>query len=261
MRWAPKSADELLELHARLPRAGRNDFDLDCGQGNWEYKRVRAAKTLSCPAGGSTAPREIRLRGYVQQLQVGGKRCTPGAITVLKWGHNPWVSMKRMFAGCRRISIAARSAPELSQVRSLSGMFAGSGFNQDLHAWDVRNIRDMSHMFEDNLVFNQDLSSWNVAEVRTMEAMFHGAKAFNGELGSWNVDLLENSGRMFEGATSFNQDVTQWATFSLYISDRMFKGASSFHQDLSGWSITEGPGEDFAPGLSEEQLPADRPNE
>ena len=50
-------------------------------------------------------------------------------------------------------------------------MFYVSSFNQDLSAWDVSNVTNMSFMFSRN-PFNQDLSAWDVSNVTDMSFMF-----------------------------------------------------------------------------------------
>ena len=42
-----------------------------------------------------------------------------------------------------------------------------NSFNQDLSAWDVRNVTDMNGMFNESS-FNQDSRSWDVSNVATM---------------------------------------------------------------------------------------------
>jgi len=50
-----------------------------------------------------------------------------------------------------------------------SGMFSESGsFNQDIGAWNVSNVKDMSRMFGSAIAFNQDIGAWDVSNVEDM---------------------------------------------------------------------------------------------
>ena len=55
-----------------------------------------------------------------------------------------------------------------------------SSFNQDLSAWDVSNVTNMSLCFHVGN-FNQDLSAWDVSNVTTMSEMFNYS-GFNQDL-------------------------------------------------------------------------------
>ena len=58
----------------------------------------------------------------------------------------------------------------------------------DISNWDVSNVTDMNHMFEDATSFNQSLNKWNVSNVRKIINMFWGASSFNRNscLAPWN---------------------------------------------------------------------------
>ncbi|MDB4316247.1 BspA family leucine-rich repeat surface protein [Cyclobacteriaceae bacterium] len=53
------------------------------------------------------------------------------------------------------------------------------GIHQDIGAWDVSSVENMSAMFKNNSVFNQDIGAWGVGNVLYMEEMFKNATAFN----------------------------------------------------------------------------------
>ena len=65
-------------------------------------------------------------------------------------------------------------------------------FNQDLSAWDVGNVTNMSRMFSNAYSFNQDLSAWDVSNVTNMSEMFYEASSFNQDLSAWNVSNVTN---------------------------------------------------------------------
>ena len=57
----------------------------------------------------------------------------------------------------------------MRNVTNMSGMFQGAAaFNGDLSGWDVRNVTNMRDMFEDAAAFNGDLSGWDVRNVTNM---------------------------------------------------------------------------------------------
>ena len=41
-------------------------------------------------------------------------------------------------------------------------------FNQDISAWDVVSVTNMSSMFNKSYSFNQDLNDWDVSNVTNM---------------------------------------------------------------------------------------------
>ena len=51
-----------------------------------------------------------------------------------------------------------------------------AAFNGDLSGWDVRNVTDMSAMFDGAAAFNGDLSGWDVRNVTDMSSMFQAPR-------------------------------------------------------------------------------------
>lgn len=52
---------------------------------------------------------------------------------------------------------------DVSNVRSMSRMFASSGFRGDISQWSVKKVVDFSYMFEFAAQFNCDLSGWETS--------------------------------------------------------------------------------------------------
>lgn len=64
----------------------------------------------------------------------------------------------------------------------MTEMFCNTiAFNQWLHAWDIRNVTNMSRMFVNACSFQQSLTSWDVENVANKFGMFYGPTAINRE--------------------------------------------------------------------------------
>ena len=144
------------------------------------------------------------------------------------------------------------SAWDVSSVTDMSGMFAGqASFNRQIGNWgsNTSNVTDMSWMFMVCTVFNQDLSQWNVSNVTTMEGMFgtqgtpagfeEGAVAFNGNISTWDVSEVIYMRLMFHSAHAFNKDISNWVTSKVTDMSNMFNDAKSFNQDISSWNMSQ----------------------
>jgi len=144
------------------------------------------------------------------------------------------------------------SAWDVSSVTDMSGMFAGqASFNRQIGNWgsNTSNVTDMSWMFMVCTVFNQDLSQWNVSNVTTMEGMFgtqgtpagfeEGAVAFNKNISTWDVSEVIYMPLMFHSAHAFNKDISNWVTSKVTDMSNMFNDAKSFNQDISSWNMSQ----------------------
>ena len=123
---------------------------------------------------------------------------------------------------------------DVSNVTDMSGMFGGSSFNQDISGWDVSNVTDMSRMFERSS-FNQDIGSWDVSGVTNMSFMFNSSP-FNQDIGSWDVSGVTNMSYMFGGGP-FNQDIGSWNVSGVTDMSYMF-GGGPFNQDIGSWDVS-----------------------
>ena len=69
----------------------------------------------------------------------------------------------------------------------MEGMFQGATtFNQPLNNWNVSNVQNMSHMFE-NSRYNQPLDLWNTSNVNVFSFLFFNA-TFNQDISSWDTN-------------------------------------------------------------------------
>jgi surface protein len=121
----------------------------------------------------------------------------------------------------------------------MSNMFTNATlFNQNIGAWNVGNVDNMSGMFSSAIAFNQDISNWTTTNVSTMTEMFSNAWVFNQPIGAWDVSNVDNMGGMFSSAYAFNQDIGDWIVTNVTNMSYMFSNAGVFNQDLSGWTIS-----------------------
>lgn len=161
------------------------------------------------------------------------------------------------------IIISAKDAPNLSQTTSLSSMFeccnvvkghfnhwdvshittmtymfSGCLFNENISKWDVSNVRSMYGMFHSNRVFNKPLNNWNVSNVCDMREMFSEAYKFNQPLDEWDTSSVKHMSHMFFWAISFNQDISKWDVSNVEDMIEMFSFAKSFNQPLNSWNVS-----------------------
>ena len=61
-----------------------------------------------------------------------------------------------------------------SEITDMSYIFSYSSFNGDISKWDVSNVKDMNHMFNESEFTgeNGDISKWDVSNVKDMSYMF-----------------------------------------------------------------------------------------
>lgn len=110
--------------------------------------------------------------------------------------------------------------------------------NKPIGEWNVSNVTDMSHAFEDFSNFNDDISKWDVSNVRYMIAMFMGAHSFNQPIGNWNVSKVVNMKHMFCDAFSFNQSICNWNVSNVIDMSYMFSNAIKFNQPIGVWNVS-----------------------
>lgn len=189
-----------------------------------------------------------------------------------QWGSAEWVSMENAFQGYGSLQVTATDIPDLSNVTSLKGMFAGcsilntpfninnwdvsninnisgmfsgcQNFNQALSLWDTSNVTDMSSLFEGARQFNQNIGNWDTSNVTDMSKLFKDAFDFNRNIGNWNTSNVMNMSEMFSGnigsslTYAFNQDIGNWDTSGVTNMSGMFNGAVQFNKNIGGWNTS-----------------------
>lgn len=111
-----------------------------------------------------------------------------------------------------------------------------TNFNQNLTAWNISNVIEMSSMFKSATRFNQNLL-WGekFKNVRFAGSMFSSARAFNGDISAWDTSSLQNADSMFESAVAFDRDISGWNVSKLKRMVGMFRFASAFNRNLGRW--------------------------
>jgi surface protein len=119
----------------------------------------------------------------------------------------------------------------------MKGMFRYSGFAHDIGGWNVVEVTDMSHMFDNATQFNQDIGDWNVSGVTDMRNMFENAVLFDQDIGGWNVADVNDMSYMFYSAQNFDRDIGGWAVSNVNDMSYMFYVATRFNQNLRQWDV------------------------
>ena len=69
--------------------------------------------------------------------------------------------------------------------------------------WDIRNVENMSNMFNGCIKLDCDLSNWDTSNVKYMICAFDGCKNFKGKgLENWDVSKVIDMYHMFDGCKS-----------------------------------------------------------
>src|SRR5579875_2899803 len=97
---------------------------------------------------------------------------------------------------------------DVSNIKDMIAIFAGSEFNGNISNWDVSNVVTMMNMFSQT-PFNQDISNWNVSKLINMDFMFTNSE-FNKNLSKWTPYNLNISDNCF---LKFNVPIPYWANY------------------------------------------------
>ncbi len=258
----PDAKDQIEILVAMNTLEGKYPakYDLDCeGDGDFEYKGL--TENQKCVYKKNSGNHQISVRGEIPAMFLcqrrpepdmlelrpelkfvpeGGDDSSKAIISIDSWGKMPWKSMRMFAANCRALNKLPEGSPDLRQVKEMSLMFEhAQSFNQPLNQWDVSNITDMRGMFNGAESFNQPLDQWNTSNVTTMHEMFAGAQSFNQPIENWNTANVTDMSGLFFGAQSFNQPLNNWNTANVTDMSRMFMHATSFNQPLGMWDVSK----------------------
>jgi len=125
---------------------------------------------------------------------------------------------------------------DVSNVKSMEGMFALCNFDGDISSWNVSNVLNMSNMFFQS-EFRGDISNWNVSKVTNMSCMFADT-SFNPDISGWDVGNVQYMYAMFYRNNGFDRDISEWNISQVYGIDQMFSH-SIFNQDIGKWDVSD----------------------
>lgn len=240
------------------------DYTIDFGDGHvTEHVTGNATHTYT-NAGTYT----VSITGTFPSIKVGyniaGTNMADLINSIEQWGDIEWSSMKFAFYRCKNLVVNATDVPDLSNVTSLSYMFANttnignpdfnnwdtsnitsmeymfykSNFNGNVENWDISNVKTTYYMFFQNYQFNKPLNNWNTTNITNTKAMFCNALSFNQPLNNWDVSSVTDMSKMFQGATNFNGDISTWNMSNVKNTSNMFRLASAFNQNIESWDVS-----------------------
>jgi surface protein len=183
----------------------------------------------------------VRIRGLFPRIFFNNQDDVLKIIAINQWGSGLWSSMEKAFYGAIHLVGYANDAPNLSQVVSMSYMFANAiTFNQNISSWNTSNVRDMSYMFYNAISYNNAYSPllWDTSSVENMSYMFAFAAVFNQNISSWDTSQVTNMNHMFYSTVLFNQDISLWTTSNVLDMSYMFNNAYAFNQNLNNWDVS-----------------------
>merc|ERR1719182_1353875 len=127
-------------------------------------------------------------------------------------------------------------------------MFSNSlAFNQNIQAWDVRNVQDMYQMFLNAASFNQNLSPWDIGKARDMTQMFERT-AMDQSL-CWDLKDVQDTTGMLDG-TQIRLECVPTATLS-EVPSQMPSGSPSVSPSKGPSVISSEDSEDGSEGGQE----------
>ncbi len=161
--------------------------------------------------------------------------------TIEQWGNLQLTEAIGTFEGCTNLVLNATDIPDLSQIQFMDRMFENTSSFVDnggeINNWDVSTVTSMTGLFEGS-TFNENINDWDVSKVEDFSSMFKNNTSFNQPLNNWNTEKANDLANMFDGATAFNQPIGMWNTALAQYFDFMFLNAYTFDQNLGNWDIS-----------------------
>lgn len=192
----------------------------DCGFGQWNVSKVKSMKAMF-------------------------KNSKRMSSTIGAWDTRSLENAEEMFCKARFFTQSLANW-NTGRLRNAKAMFKEIGVDMDwdwaIEQWDMRNVQDMSSMFEQCAKFNRPIGCWNISKVTNLKMMFAGASIFNQELNDLDTSSVIMMESMFEDALSFNKPLNRWNVRKVVDFDYMFRRAASFNQPLNDWKIVGQPG-------------------
>ena len=169
---------------------------------------------------------------------------------ISKWDVSKVTNMIGIFRGAQAFNNGGQDLNDwiTSQVTSIEYAFNGAtNFNNGASSgvsttlsWDVGNVTEMQHTFQNADAFNANLSGWNTGKVTRMENMFNEADVFNNGASSgvsttlnWGTSSVTTMANMFNNADDFNANLSGWDTGKVTNMKSMFRDTDAFNNGAS----------------------------
>ena len=169
---------------------------------------------------------------------------------ISKWDVSKVTNMIGIFRGAQAFNNGGQDLNDwiTSQVTSIEYAFNGAtNFNNGASSgvsttlsWDVGNVTEMQHTFQNADAFNANLSGWNTGKVTRMENMFNEADVFNNGASSgvsttlnWDTSSVTTMANMFNNADDFNANLSGWDTGKVTNMKSMFRDTDAFNNGAS----------------------------
>lgn len=154
------------------------------------------------------------------------------------WNTSNVVNMRGLFKD-NADPIADVSKWNTGRVENMSDTFARGVANPNLRNWDVRNVKNMNHMFGGNTTANPDVSLWNTSNLETMSYMFSGARTANPDVSNWQTGKVTTFQGLFSSTDNANPNVSNWDTSKVTNMAGMFHHAAVANPNTSNWDTSQ----------------------
>jgi surface protein len=130
-----------------------------------------------------------------------------------------------------------------SSTVTMANMFDNAdAFNQNIGAWNVEKVTNMSGMFVNTALFNNsgssDINNWRPISCSNFNGTFAITNNFNQPIGNWPLSASNiNMTTMFYLAAAFNQPLGTWNTSNVTLMTDMFNRATAFNQNIGSWNV------------------------
>jgi len=105
---------------------------------------------------------------------------------------------------------------DLSNIRSMCGLFYKHDLSTDLGSIDVSNVADMTYMFALSRGDVQNLSDWDTSRATNMSFMFYGSTIVDSSIANWDLTSLWSVIGMFANSPITMKHIKDWGWIDKY---------------------------------------------